>query len=54
MSSRTGAQLYTGKFIDKIEHDEKHICGRIEINQDAVNADEKVKWFQKVHKAYKL
>ena len=29
-------------------------CARIEINQDADNADQKVKWFLKVHATYKL
>ena len=29
-------------------------CGIIELSQDADNADQKVKWFLKVHKTYKL
>ena len=28
-------------------------CARIEIRKDADNADQKVKWFLKVHKTYK-
>ena len=29
-------------------------CARIEISQDADSTDQKVKWFLKVHKSYKL
>ena len=49
-----GEQLYLGKRIDKIEHEGIGTCARIEINQDADNADQRVKWFLKVHKIYKL
>ena len=41
----------------KIEHEEIAIFERIEISRDADNADnadQKVKWFLKVHKTYKL
>ena len=54
LSFRTGAQFYPGKLIDKIEHEETATCARIEINQDADNTDQKVKWFLKVHKTSKL
>ena len=36
--------------MDKIEHEGMGTCARIEISQDADNADQKVKWFLKVHK----
>ena len=38
----------------KTEHEEKGTCAGIEISQDADNADQKVKWFPKVHKTYKF
>ena len=38
----------------KIEHEGICTGGIIEISQDADNADQKVKWFLKVHKTYKL
>ena len=38
----------------KIEYEEIATCSRIEINEDAENADQKVKWFLKVHKTFKL
>ena len=41
-------KIYYEKFIDKIEHE------GTEISQDADNADQKVKWFLKVDKTYKL
>ena len=40
--------------MDKIELEEISTCARIEISQDSDNTDQKVKWFLKVHKAYKL
>ena len=40
--------------MNKIEHEEIGTCARIEIRQDAGNADQKIKWFLKVHKTYKL
>ena len=43
-----------GKCIDKIEHERMGTYARIEMSQDADDADQKVKWFMKVHKAYKL
>ena len=45
-----GGQLYLGKRINKIEHEGMGTCGRIEVSQEAENADQKVKWFLKVHK----
>ena len=47
---RTGVQFYLGKRIDNIELEETGTCARIDISQNAVNADQKVKWFLKVHK----
>ena len=38
----------------KIEHEKMGNYARIEINQNVDNADQKVKWFLKVHKTYKL
>ena len=40
--------------MDKIEHEGMAACARIKISQDADTADQKVKWFLKVHKTYKL
>ena len=40
-----------GKCIDKIEHEGIGTCAIIKICEDA---DQKRKWFLKVHKAYKL
>ena len=40
--------------MNKIEHERIGTCARIEIIQDADNADQKVKWFRKVHKTYRL
>ena len=40
--------------MNKIEHERIGTCARIEISQDANNADQKVKWVLKVHKIYKL
>ena len=51
LSSRTRAQFFLGKRMDKIQHE--GTCAGIEISQDADNADQKVKWFPKVHKTYK-
>ena len=51
---RNWGAIYFGKRTAKIEHEGMGTCARIEINQDADNADEKVKWFLKVHKTYKL
>ena len=50
----TGGQSYLGKRIDKIEHEGMGNCVRIEISQDTDDADQKVKWFLKVHKKYKV
>ena len=52
LSSRTGAQCYLRKRIDKIEHEDIGAWERIEINQNADNADEKIKLFVKVHKTF--
>ena len=46
--------IYLGKHTDKIEQGETGTCARIEISQNVDNADQKVKWFPKVHKTYKL
>ena len=54
LSSRTRLQFYLGKLTDKIEHEEVGTCAGIEISQDKDNADQKVKWFLKVHETYKL
>ena len=43
-------QFYLGKRTNKIEHEGIGACARIEISQDADNADQKVKCFLKVHK----
>ena len=51
--SRAGAQFYLGKRTEKIKHDKIGTCAGIEISQDADNADQKVKWFLKAHKACK-
>ena len=40
--------------MNKIQYEEIGTCARIVISQDADNADQKVKWFLKVHKTYKL
>ena len=40
--------------MSKIEHEGINTCARIEISQDAGNADQKVKLFLKVQKMYKL
>ena len=40
--------------MNKIDYKGTGTCARIEISQDADNADQKVKWFLKVHKTYKL
>ena len=42
------------KRTDNIEHEGIGTCARIEISLDADNANQKVKWFLKVHKTYKL
>ena len=49
LSSRTGAQSYL-KRTDKTEHEDIGTCTKIEISQDADNADQQVTWFPKVHK----
>ena len=36
--------------MNKIEHEGMGTCARIEISQNADNADQKVKWFLEVHK----
>ena len=54
LSSRTGAQFYLGKHMDKIEDKEIVTCARIEISQDTDNTDQKVNYFRTVHKTYKL
>ena len=54
LSSRSGGQFYLGKRINKIEHEGIGTCARIEKSQDVDNADQKVKWFLKVYKTYKL
>ena len=50
LSSRTRVKFYLGKCIGKIEHEEIGSCAGIEISQDADHADQKIKWFPKVHK----
>ena len=40
--------------MNKIEYEGIGICARVEITQGADNADQKQKWFLKVHKIYKL
>ena len=40
--------------MEKIEHEGMGTCARIETSKDADNIDQTVKWFLKVHKAYKL
>ena len=58
LSSRTwgggGGQFNLGKRTNKIEHDGIGTCASIEISGDADNAEQKVKWFLKVHETYKL
>ena len=44
--------FYLGKRTDKIEHKRMSTCARIEVSQDADNADQKLKWFLKVHETY--
>ena len=44
--------FYFGKRKDKAEHKGMGTCGRTEMCQDSDNADQKVKWFLKVHKTY--
>ena len=46
--------FYLGKRTDKIEHDGIGTYTRIEISQNVDNANQKVKWFPKGHKAHKL
>ena len=43
-------QFYLGKHINKVEHEGIATCARTEIDQDADNMDQKVKWFLKVMK----
>ena len=40
--------------MDKIEYEEIGTCAGIEISQDADDAEQKVKYFPKVHKTHKL
>ena len=40
--------------MDKIEHEGMGTCARIEISQDAHTADQKIQWFLKLHRTYKL
>ena len=40
--------------MNKIDYEGIGTCPRIEISQDADNADQNVKWFLKVHETYKL
>ena len=40
--------------MNKIEYEGIGTCARVEISQDADNADQKVKWFLKFYKTYKL
>ena len=40
--------------MNKFEHEGIGTCARIELSQGADNAEQNVKWFLKVHKAYKL
>ena len=54
LSSRTGGQVSIGKRTDKVEHKGIGTCARIEMSKDADTAEQKVKWFLKVHKIYKL
>ena len=49
-----GGEFYLGKRMNKFEHEGMGTCARIEISEDADNANQKVKWFLKVHKTYKL
>ena len=40
--------------MNKIEYEEIGTCEKIEISQDADNADQKIKWFLEIHRTYKL
>ena len=46
--------FHLGKSYRPIGHEEIGTCPGTEISQDVDNTDQKVKWFLKVHKAYKL
>ena len=39
--------------MNKIEHLGMGTCARIKVSQDSDKAEQKVKWFLKVHKTYK-
>ena len=54
LSSRTEAQFYLRKLIDKIEHEEIGICAGIEISQHADNPDKKENDFRKFIKHRKF
>ena len=49
-----GGAILRWKMHSKIEHKGMGTCPSIEISQDADVPDQKVKWFLKVRKAYKL
>ena len=49
-----GGGILPWKRTDKIEHEGMGTCAGTEISQDADKAHQKVKWFLKVHKTYKL
>ena len=40
--------------MNKIEHEGMGTCARTEIGQDADDANQKIKWFLKVHKTCKI
>ena len=54
LSSRTAVQFYLGNRIDKLNMKRWVHVQETETSQDANNADQKVKWFLKVHKTYRL
>ena len=45
---------WIGKRMSETGDERIGTCARIEISQDADNADQKVTWFLKVYKTYKL
>ena len=47
LSSRTRAQFYLGKSIDKVEHEEIGTCARTELSRDADNGRQKIKLLSK-------
>ena len=53
-NGRGGGAISPWKTDRQHEHERMGTCASIEICQDTDNADQKGKWFLKVHKAYKL